>query len=137
MTILFSGLQLTGRKKLCAKKPTACHFTIRGYRILAAHCGLYAHASCRCPDDVPNFWERITPSPCYLFEAPPVLLTRRVVERGGDLNGFDEGRRRSRCCGGDRNRRDPAKLPQHKNGNRRVLTRLRSPGSGTDRRLAE
>ena len=51
--------------------------------------------------------------------------TRRVVERGGDPNGLDEGRWRSLCCGGDRNRRGPAKLAQHKIGGRRVLTGLR------------
>ncbi len=60
------------------------------------------------------------------------LLTRRVVERGGNPNGLDEARRRSRCCGGDRSTRGQAKLAQRKSGDRRVLTDLREPGSGID-----
>lgn len=64
------------------------------------------------------------------------LSTRRVVERGGNPNGLDGARRRSRCCGGDRSTHGQAKLAQHKSGDRRVLTDLREPGSGIDRGLA-
>lgn len=64
------------------------------------------------------------------------LLTRRVVARGGNPNGPDGARRRSRCCGGDRSTRGQAQLAQHKSGDRRVLTDLREPGSGIDRGLA-
>jgi len=65
-------------------------------------------------------------------EAPQTWPTPRVVERSGGPDGLDEGRRQSRYCGGDHSRRDPSKLAQHKNDNRRALMDLRLPGSGTD-----